>query len=143
MKQGRSMYRGSCLCGTVQYKVRGEFGVGYFCHCKRCRKATWTAFASSALVATQDFVVVAGEQAMKSFSVNGVHRVFCAECGSPIISRRDAMPDFVRVRLGTLDSPLGCGPQGPIRGHIYVGSKADWFQIHDSLPQYPEEPPRG
>lgn len=137
------MYRGSCLCGAVQYEVRGELGIGYFCHCKRCRKATGTAFASSALVATQDFAVVAGEQAMKSFSVNGVHRVFCAECGSPIISRRDAIPDFVRVRLGTLDSPLERGPQGPIQGHIYVDSKADWFQIHDSLPQYPAEPPRG
>lgn len=133
------MYRGSCLCGCVKYEVRGEFGAAYFCHCKRCRKATGTAFASSALVATKDFVVLEGEQALKSFSVNGVHRVFCRECGSPIISRRDAMPDFVRVRLGTLDSPLSKGPSG----HIFVDSKADWFEIRDSLPQYSELPPHG
>lgn len=137
------MHRGSCLCGTVQYEIRGELGIGYFCHCKRCRKATGTAFATSVLVATRDFVVITGEQAMKSFSANGVHRVFCAECGSPIISRRDAMPDFVRVRLGTLDSPLESEAQSVIRGHIYVDSKADWFQIHGSLPQYPKEPPVG
>lgn len=76
---------------------------------------------------------------MKAFSVNGVHRVFCRECGSPIISRRDAMPDFVRVRLGTVDSPLAQSPSA----HIYVGSKADWFEIHDELPQHPELPPSG
>src|SRR5687767_12758958 len=98
------MYRGSCLCGSIRYEIRGEIGVGYFCHCSRCRKATGSAFASSALIATKDFVVVAGEEHLKSFSVNGVHRVFCAECGSPIISRRDAMPEAVRVRLGSLDS---------------------------------------
>lgn len=132
------MYRGSCLCGTVKYEVRGELGVGYFCHCRRCRKATGTAFASSAAVATQDFVVLEGERALKRFSVNGVHRVFCGECGSPIISRRDAMPDRVRVRLGTLDTPIARGPQA----HIYVDSKAEWFQIHDSLPQYADAPPR-
>ena len=107
------MYCGSCLCGAVKHEVRGAFGAGYFCHCSRCRKATGSAFASSALVATKDFVVIEGDEALKSFSVNGVHRVFCSHCGSPIISRRDAMPDAVRVRLGTLDSPLERGPQGP------------------------------
>lgn len=133
------MYRGSCLCGTVKYEVRGEFGAAYFCHCSRCRKATGSAFASSALVAAKDFVVVEGNDALKSFSVKGVHRVFCGNCGSPIISRRDAMPEAVRVRLGTLDSPLQRGPQG----HIYTASKANWFEICDDLPQYSELPPSG
>jgi hypothetical protein len=130
------MHRGGCLCGAVKYEIRGEIGTGFFCHCARCRKATGSAFAASALVATKDFVVVQGEDALKSFSVAGVHRVFCAHCGSPIISRRDAQPDFVRVRLGTVETPLERGPQG----HIYVDSKANWFEIHDDLPQYAELP---
>jgi hypothetical protein len=133
------MYRGSCLCGRVQYEIRGEVGLGFFCHCSRCRKATGTAFASNALVAMRDFVVIKGEECMKSFSVNGVHRIFCAECGSPIISKRDAMPEAVRVRLGTLDTPLSNGPSG----HIFVDSKAEWFEIHGSLPRYPQLPPQG
>lgn len=130
-------YRGSCLCGTIKYEIRGGIGASYLCHCSRCRKATGSAFAASALVATKDFVVLEGEDAMKSFSVKGVHRVFCAHCGSPIISRRDWMPDSVRVRLGTLDTPLDQRPQG----HIFVASKADWYDIHDELPQYAELPP--
>ena len=132
------MYSGSCLCGAVHYEVRGEIGTGYFCHCSRCRKANGAAFAASAIVATRDFVVTQGEAKLKSFSSSpGVYRVFCGECGSPIISRRDAMPDAVRLRLGTLDTPLVRGPQA----HIYVGSKANWFEIHDDLPQYEARPP--
>ncbi|MFO7303881.1 MAG: GFA family protein [Gammaproteobacteria bacterium] len=131
------MYAGGCLCGSVRYEIRGELGLSYYCHCSRCRKATGSAFAASALVAAKDFVVLQGEDALKSYSVNGVHRIFCAHCGSPIISRRDAMPDAVRVRLGTIETPL---PRGP-HGHIYVASKANWFEICDDLPQYAEEPP--
>ena len=130
------MHNGSCLCGRVKYEIRGAIGESYFCHCSRCRKASGSAFASSALVATADFVILEGNDFLKSFSVKGVHRVFCAECGSPIISRRDAMPQAVRVRLGSLDSPHTRGPQG----HIFVGSKAEWFEIHDDLPQYQELP---
>ena len=132
------MYSGSCLCGAVHYEVRGEIGTGYFCHCSKCRKATGAAFAASALVASKDFVMTQGEAELKSFSSSpGVYRVFCGACGSPIISRRDASPEMVRLRLGTLDTPLPHGPQG----HIFVGSKANWFEIHDDLPQYEARPP--
>src|SRR5690606_36764786 len=131
------MYRGSCLCGAAKYEILGDFGAGHFCQCARCRKASGSAFASSALVATIDFVVVQSDDALKSFSVNGMHRVFCLHCRSPIISRRDAMTDAVRVRLGTLDSPVESGPLGL----IYTGSKANWFKIQDELPQYSELPP--
>ncbi len=127
------MYKGSCLCGTVKYEIRGEIGAVILCHCSRCRKANGSAFASNAPLSAKDFVVVAGEGALKSFdSSPGVHRVFCGNCGSPIISRRDAMPYVVRLRLGTLDTPLEHGPTG----HYYVASKADWFDIHDELPQF-------
>lgn len=132
------MLTGSCLCGNVQYQIRGELGPGFYCHCSRCRKAGGSAFASNAVVPAGNFAVVGGADSLKTFSTaEGVHRVFCGNCGSPIISRRDAMPDIVRVRMGTLDTPL---PQGP-GAHIYVDSKAPWHRIHDGLPQYAERPP--
>lgn len=134
------MHSGSCLCGEVRYEIRGGIGPGYFCHCTRCRKAGGSAFASNAVVAADDFVVTAGAGALKTFVAStGLHRVFCSNCGSPIISRREGVPQ-VRVRLGTLDTPLGAG-QGP-QAHIYVDSKAEWWEIRDDLPQYAEAPPR-
>jgi hypothetical protein len=41
------------------------------------------------------------------------------------------------VRLGTLDTPL---KESPIVGHIFVGSKAEWDEITDDLPQFAERP---
>lgn len=134
------MHTGSCLCGTVRYEIRGEFGAGFYCHCTRCRKASGTAFASNAVVAADDFVITSGAETLKTFVADtGLHRSFCGNCGAPIISRREGVPQ-VRVRLGALDTPLGAG-QGP-KAHIYVASKADWWEIRDDFPQYPAAPPR-
>jgi hypothetical protein len=134
------MHTGSCLCGTIRYEIRGDFGAGFYCHCARCRKASGTAFASNAVVAADEFVITAGGESLKTFVADtGLHRSFCGNCGSPIISRREGVPQ-VRVRLGTLDTPLGAG-HGP-QAHIYVDSKADWWEIRDGLPQYPNAPPK-
>jgi hypothetical protein len=132
------MYNGSCLCGAVQYEIRGELGAGFFCHCSRCRKAGGSAFATNVLVATADFVITAGESSLRQFStVEGSHRLFCEQCGSPIYSRREQMPEVVRVRMGSLDTPVDQGPGA----HIFVASKAPWFDIRDQLPQHPQRPP--
>ena len=132
------MHNGSCLCGTVRYQISGELGPGYFCHCQRCRKASGSAFGANAMVRSEDFVVTAGKASFNCFKAQtGLGRYFCAECGSPIMSVRESQPEVMRIRLGTLDTPL---PQPP-QAHIFVSSKAAWDVIHDTLPQYPERPP--
>ena len=129
------MHTGSCLCGAVAYEVRGEFGPAAFCHCRRCRKASGSAFASNISVNVRDFAFVRGDEHLKTCSTSEcVHRYFCGTCGSPLLSRRDSMPAIVRLRIGTLDTPLHKGPEM----HIFVGSKAEWLEITDALPQHIE-----
>lgn len=130
------MYTGSCLCGEIRYEA-DEIGPAVYCHCLRCRKASGSAFAANALVDADKFRFVQGEPLLNIFSTTaGVHRLFCSQCGSPIISRRDSLPESVRLRLGTLDSP----PPAPPQAHIFVASKADWYCIADDLPQHAERP---
>jgi hypothetical protein len=127
------MIKGSCLCGTIRYEIRGELGPIVLCHCAQCRKAQGSAFAANAAVRTSDFAVVAGSDALVAYhSSPGKTRHFCRECGSPIISTRDSVPGFVRVRIGTLDSPLDARPSA----HIFAASKAEWEDISDDLPRY-------
>ena len=90
------------------------------------------------MAAAKDFVVTAGEASFKCFKAEtGLRRYFCSECGSPIMSVRDSQPEVMRIRLGTLDTPIS---QPPI-AHIFAASKAAWDVIHDDLPQHAERAP--
>jgi hypothetical protein len=46
--------------------------------------------------------------------------------------------NVVSVPAGSLDSDPGISPNG----HIYVDSKAPWFEITDDWPQFAQMPPR-
>jgi len=128
------MHRGSCLCGSIKYVVHGELGDAVYCHCSRCRKASGTAFAANSAINEAAFEIVSGNEELKTFSTpEGVHRVFCSVCGSPIFGKRDGLPGVLRLRLGSLDTKTDAP-----KAHIFVGSKADWDDIHDALPQHRE-----
>jgi hypothetical protein len=88
-------------------------------------------------VAAADFRIVKGQESLRDYRNDaGVHRLFCGTCGSPIIGKRESMPESVRVRIGSLDTPVN----GKISAHIFVGSKAEWYDIHDGMPQHEERP---
>ncbi|HEY5808733.1 MAG TPA: GFA family protein [Povalibacter sp.] len=131
------MYQGSCLCGKVSYEITGEPGPIGVCHCRNCRKANGSAFNAIVPVNAANFRLLSAETLTKYESSPGVGRYFCSNCGSPIYSQRDAMPELLRVRIGTLDSSL----EGKPAMHIFVGMKAPWYDIHDTAPQYAERPP--
>jgi hypothetical protein len=131
------MHQGSCLCGSVRYEIAGDLGPIAFCHCKLCQKASGSAFNAASQVATSDFHIVGGQDALAEYeSSPGVFRVFCGQCGSPLFSRRDATPEFIRLRLGTLDTPV----EGRPEAQIFVSEKADWFDLDDRIPAYAERP---
>ena len=106
MSEQSPVYQGSCLCQGIRYEIQGEIGEIVQCHCQRCRKANGTAYATNASISSRDFKIVQGEHLVKKFAVTGVYRWFCGECGSPLISSRDAQPESYRLRIGTLDTPL-------------------------------------
>lgn len=132
------MHSGSCLCGAVRYEVHGDLGSIVVCHCKKCRKANGSAFNAVTPIARKDLHLVSGQDSLAEFeSSPGVHRVFCRGCGAQLYSRRDAMPETLRLRLGTLDTPVAGRPAM----HIFTAHKAEWFDIPDGAPQYPERAP--
>ena len=136
MSLAAPIFQGSCLCGGIHYEIHGKIGDVIQCHCQRCRKANGTAFATNASISSAAFKITQGENLVKKFAASGVYRWFCGECGSPLISSRDAQPELYRLRIGTLDTTLQQKPQM----HIFVGSKAEWDCIADDLPQFEERP---
>ncbi len=130
-------YSGSCLCGEIRYEIHGEIGDIIQCHCQRCRKASGTAYTTNALVKVSDFKFIQGEQLLKKFQSSAtIQRCFCGECSSAIMSIRTETPDYYRLRLGTLDTPVSNKPVM----HIFVADKAEWDNICDDVPQYDQRP---
>jgi hypothetical protein len=127
------MHKGSCLCGAVEYEIYGELGPIVYCHCSRCRKANGSSFSAVSPVASSEFRIVKGEAYLHSYQhTNGFIRDFCGTCGSPIIGKRDSLPEIVRVRIGTLDTPK----YTEVSSDIFVDSIAEWESILDATPQH-------
>ena len=131
------MLKGSCLCGGVSYQIDNQIEEIFFCHCSKCRKATGSAFNTATPVKTECFTLLTGKDKLKSFySSESAQRFFCSDCGSPIYSARDGQPEFIRLRVGTLDTPIN--PEH--KTHIFIGSKAEWFDLCDDNPKFEERP---
>jgi hypothetical protein len=128
------MYTGSCLCGAVRYAIDGRISPIVLCHCSKCRKANGSAFHSGSLCRPSRFRWVAGEDAITTFrTASGYTTQFCRTCGSPVPSPANA-EGYVVLPTGALDQDPGSRPWG----HIFVGSKAPWYEIADDLQQFPE-----
>jgi hypothetical protein len=133
------MYTGSCLCQSVKYEVDGALSDFGQCHCRSCQKASGSAYAANAGVRRGDFRVTSGAADLREFeSSPGKLRVFCSRCGSPIYAYLRADAEHVRIRLGTLDTPLDGRP----KAHFWVSEKAPWEIIESTLPQFPGWAPR-
>ena len=130
---------GECLCGGVRIEIAGKVGPVVYCHCSQCRKASGTAFAANADVRRRYWRFVSGEDLVREYeSSPGKLRVFCGRCGSPIYAYLRAAPEYLRLRLGSLDTPF----TGQPKAHTWVSDKASWAPIADDLPQCPQWAPR-
>lgn len=131
--------RGSCLCGQVAYEVDGAIDVVHNCHCSRCRKARAAAHTTNGFVTCDRARFVRGEELTRRYKVPEARffsHVFCGVCSSGTLNlNRDR--NRAGVPLGTLDDDPGHGAQR----HIYVASKAPWYEIRDDLPRFDEGPP--
>jgi hypothetical protein len=127
------MLAGSCGCGAVRYLVADEFLYAANCHCSRCRAATGSAFKAFAGIERDKLEVTVGRDSLLVFGEEDLNDTRCAVCGSLLFSVvRDG--DYVHVAMGSLVDAPAIRPTE----HIYVGSKAPWFEITDDLPQAEE-----
>jgi hypothetical protein len=127
------MLAGKCRCGAVQYEVTDAFLYAANCHCSQCRAATGSAFKSFAGIEKEKLTITEGFDDLAVFGEERLNDTRCAACGSFLFSvvRGGA---YVHVALGSLVDVPTIRPEE----HIFVGSKAPWFEITDGLPQHDE-----
>lgn len=124
---------GKCRCGAVRYEVSDAFLSAANCHCSECRATTGSAFKAFAGIEREKLTITEGLDEIAVFGQEDLNDTRCAACGSFLFSvvREGA---FVHVAIGSfVDAPTIRPTE-----HIFVGSKAPWFEITDDLPQSDE-----
>jgi hypothetical protein len=129
---------GGCFCGRLVYRVEDAFEYAVNCHCSNCRRLTGAAFKPLAGIPKSKIAFVQGESDILRYGEGESYNVSCRVCGSfEYAVVRDGT--YVHLGMGTLADAPSIRPSV----HIFVGSKAPWFEITDDLPQFERFPPTG
>lgn len=128
---------GSCLCGSVKFKIRGGFDHFFLCHCQRCQKDTGSAHAANLFSQTAELTWLSGVDDITTFTLPDTRhsKSFCRHCGSAVPSA--LMPGLLVVPAGCLDTPVAMAPDA----HICMADKAEWDEglaqvaVLDGLPK--------
>lgn len=123
---------GGCLCGAVRYEVRGALSQPIACHCSQCARTSGN-YAAMASCDTAKLELQPTDALVWYRSSSQVERGFCNICGGNLFWRA-VTGEVTYVTAGTLDQPTGL----KLSEHIFVGSKSDFYDIADGLPQKPE-----
>ncbi|MDB5041215.1 MAG: glutathione-dependent formaldehyde-activating [Candidatus Eremiobacteraeota bacterium] len=98
----KKTYSGTCHCGAVRFEADIDLGAGTFkCNCPICTKTRmW-----GAIVRPEDFRLLRGEDRLKDYQPDGVHHVFCTNCGVRPYGwgEESSGGKFYAVRLACLD----------------------------------------
>jgi len=129
------MNKGSCLCGDITWQVDGEYTMHVNCHCSICRKVHGSAYVTFLATDATNLRWLSGQDRIREYASSAeARRPFCPRCGSKVPS---IMGELALIPAGNIDGDIG----RPLDSHIFVGSKAEWFDISDEAPQFDEYPP--
>lgn len=127
------MHSGSCLCGSIQYRIESDLKAVVNCHCKFCSKAHGAPYVPMLFAPFSALEIVAGAEHIARYHVQrlGADRCFCGKCGTRLFNHNPAR-GRISLIVTTLDSP---GALRPV-AHISTESKCPWERIEDDLPQF-------
>jgi hypothetical protein len=127
----RPVLKGRCACRAVTYEVADEFIVAYNCHCSNCRAMTGSAFSPWREIEPEKLRVTKGEDSLiLDGDPTGHHARRCGKCFSLLYWT--GYEGKIRVPYGSLLDEPNLKPLV----HMFVGSKAPWYEILDGLPQH-------
>ena len=118
------MADGGCLCGAIRFTVEGAPKWTSYCHCTSCRRHTGAPVSAYAGFERANVRVVKGDLARFSSSP-GVHRGFCAACGSTLTYEGERWPTEIHLHVGAFDDPAPYAP----KGHAFASERLAWLHL--------------
>jgi len=127
-------HEGGCFCGAVRYAIAGAPTYIGNCHCRDCQRAIGASFVTWIGAKPENFAVTKGEIAICETSP-GVHRGFCARCGSSLTFAGDDWTD-VAITAASLDDTSFVKPES----NVYLDHRQPWVIIDEGLRCYDKLP---
>ncbi|MEM7797496.1 MAG: GFA family protein [Cyanobacteria bacterium P01_C01_bin.118] len=131
-------FSGGCACGAVRYECHSAPLAMLNCHCSDCQLSSGAPFASGVVVSTKSIKVTGSpkEHSVRASSGFQTTRSFCSNCGSPLFTTGEAMPDFTSIRFTTFDDQSDFSPALD----IWTSSAASWVCLNEELPHFAQSP---
>jgi hypothetical protein len=131
---------GGCLCGKIRYTVSQPLQNIIACHCTHCQKASGAGASHNAVVPLSAVSFASGAPKLYediAQSGNILKRFFCGDCGSPIYSQREKVPDMIVLKVGTLDDSADM----KLIMNIWTGSARPWMPMDPATECHPGNRP--
>ena len=138
----KTILRGGCLCGNVRYECAADHGAASYCHCDDCKRATGGPYTVGVLARAADLRILCGQvKGYTTIADSGrkITREFCPNCGAPLFTRAEKLPDSVFLKAGSLDQPELVKPSC----QTWTKRAVPWAYIDEELPCFPEGRPSG
>ncbi len=131
---------GTCLCGAVRYEASAEPVFSGHCYCTDCQRETGGGHLTVAGVPDATVKITGPTSTFTKLASSGqpTDRTFCSKCGSTLFSRPRSITGITLLRAGTLDDPSKIAPSMS----IYASRAHPWDLPNESIPKFPEMPPR-
>jgi hypothetical protein len=131
--------KGSCLCGSITFESEAAPVLTGICDCPRCRKQGGGAFSINLAVPRASLRIEG--RTLKTFndlaeSGQPVQRLFCGNCGSPIVSYSEGLPGVAFIKAGTLDDTSWIRPTM----EIWCETAQPWVPVEPSRTRLDRNP---
>ena len=141
-----TVHQGGCLCGAVRFEALGTPKRVGACHCRFCQLRSGSAFGVSVYFPEDDVKVLQGE--LKSYQYqtetgNTTVNRFCTECGSTVLWKVGALPEYTGTAGGSYDPPTFWYD---LQREVFKRSSADFVHLtapesHPTIPYYDPQVP--
>jgi len=88
---------GKCLCESIKFKIHGNPLWVSHCHCQSCRRNTGSVVATFVGLRKEQLSYITGSRKFYESSP-GVHRGFCADCGTPLTYEASWCEEEIHLR---------------------------------------------
>ena len=136
-------YTGACMCGKVEYTVKGKVILNALCHCKPCSMGIGTSPVHLCLVGTAGVTITKGEDKTAEVPAGGLSFTKCTACHTPVNMKakgKDFIATYPRMLKGYVDGKKNTLPADlmPTMHLNYENRQMDWA---DALPKFTVFPP--